>query len=78
MLYSGSGLQMLNRFYKLTQEVLEIATQAELEAAKKKPKKKATQQANATSIENVQEEAIETVSSDSDDDCIFVAATRSS
>ncbi|KXL43512.1 MAG: hypothetical protein FE78DRAFT_458607 [Acidomyces sp. 'richmondensis'] len=46
--------------------------------AQKKLKKNAKQRAKATYIENVEEEALRTVSSDSDSDCIIVAATRSS
>ena len=48
-----------------------------MEAAQKKPKNKAQQRAKAISTQDVQEEAIETVPSDSDSDCIIVAATRS-
>ena len=74
----GKRIALKGKFVFSTQEVLEIAKQAELEAAQKKPKKKAKQQAKAISTKDVQEEAIEIISSDSDSDCIVVAATRSS
>ncbi|KXL50476.1 MAG: hypothetical protein FE78DRAFT_85018 [Acidomyces sp. 'richmondensis'] len=44
----------------------------------KKPKKKVKEGAKATIIDNNKEEDIEIVFSDSDSDCIVVAATRSS
>jgi len=74
----GKRIALKGKFVFSTQEVLDIAQQAELEAAQKKPKKKAQQQAKAISIQAVQEEVIETASSDSDSNCIIVAATRSS
>jgi acid phosphatase class B len=61
-----------------TQEGLDIAKQAELEVVQRKPKKNAKQQAKTMTIEDVEEEAVEIVYSDSDSDCIAVAAPRSS
>ncbi|KXL44801.1 MAG: hypothetical protein FE78DRAFT_32331, partial [Acidomyces sp. 'richmondensis'] len=74
----GKRIALKGKFVFSTQEVLDIAKQAELEAAQKKPKGKAKQQAKAIIIEGNEEEAIESVFSDSDSDCIVVAATRSS
>ena len=74
----GKRIALKGKCVFSTQEVLDIAKQAELEAAQKKPKKKAKQQAEAMTIEDNQEEANEIVFSDSDSDCIVVAATRSS
>ena len=49
-----------------------------MEAAQKKLKKKAKQQVEAKIIEGNEEEAVEIVYSDTDSDCIVVAAARSS
>lgn len=74
----GKRIALKGKFVFSTQEVLDIAKQAELEAAQKKPKKKVKEGAKATIIDNNKEEDIEIVFSDSDSDCIVVAATRSS
>ncbi|KYG40129.1 hypothetical protein M433DRAFT_9224 [Acidomyces richmondensis BFW] len=74
----GKRIALKSKFVFSTQEVLEIAKQAELEAAQKKPNKNAKQRAKDILFEEVEKEALETISSDSDSDCIIVAATRSS
>jgi len=74
----GKRIALKGKFVFSTQEVLDIAKQAELEAAQKKPKKKVKEGAKATIIDNNKEEDIEIIFSDSDSDCIVVAATRSS
>ncbi|KYG44865.1 hypothetical protein M433DRAFT_155121, partial [Acidomyces richmondensis BFW] len=74
----GKRIALKGKFVFSTQEVLDIAKQAELEVAQKKPKKKGKKRAKATIIEDNKEEDIEIVFSDSDSDCIAVAATRSS
>ncbi|KYG41120.1 hypothetical protein M433DRAFT_159418, partial [Acidomyces richmondensis BFW] len=74
----GKRIALKGKFVFSTQEVLDIAKQAKLEAAQKKPKKKVKEGAKATIIDNNKEEDIEIVFSDSDSDCIVVAATRSS
>ncbi|KYG39763.1 hypothetical protein M433DRAFT_79491, partial [Acidomyces richmondensis BFW] len=74
----GKRIALKGKFVFSTQEVLEIAKQAELEAAQKKPNKNAKQRAKDILFEEVEKEALETISSDSDSDCIIVAATRSS
>ncbi|KYG42003.1 hypothetical protein M433DRAFT_158411 [Acidomyces richmondensis BFW] len=71
-------IALKGKFVFSTQEVLDIAKQAKLEVAYKKPKKKVKEGAKATIIDNNKEEDIEIVFSDSDSDCIVVAATRSS
>ncbi|KYG40429.1 hypothetical protein M433DRAFT_160430, partial [Acidomyces richmondensis BFW] len=74
----GKRIALKGKFVFSTQEVLDIAKQAKLEAAQKKPKKKVKEGAKAIIIDNNKEEDIEIVFSDSDSDCIVVAATRSS
>jgi len=49
----GKRIALQGKFVFSTQEVLDIAKQAELEAAQKKPKKNAKQQAKATLIEDI-------------------------
>ncbi|KYG42555.1 hypothetical protein M433DRAFT_73513, partial [Acidomyces richmondensis BFW] len=82
---SNSGWTSNSHAFEWIRTVFEPCTrpatpekQAGLEAAQKKPKKKVKEGAKATIIDNNKEEDIEIVFSDSDSDCIVVAATRSS
>jgi hypothetical protein len=59
-----------------TQEILETVEKAEVEAVKKKAKKKRTVGSRNPEIESEVDEALEDSSSDFDDDCIIVAARR--
>ena len=74
----GKRIALKGKFVFSTQEVLDIAKQAELEAAQKKSKKKGKQQTQAIIVEGDKQEDIEIVYNDSDSDCIVVAASRSS
>jgi hypothetical protein len=58
------------------QEILEVVEKAEAEAAKKKVRKKRTVGSRTSEIKSEVDEAPEDSSSDSDDDCIIMAARR--
>ena len=72
----GKRIALKGKFVFSTQEVLDIAKQAELEAAQKKSKKKGKQQTQAIIVEGDKQEDIEIVYNNSNSDCIVVAASR--
>ncbi len=72
----GKRVALKGRFVFNTLEVLDVVEKAEAEAAKKKPKKKRGKQPIAIEIEDDVDEDLEHVSSESESDCIVVAASR--
>jgi hypothetical protein len=72
---TGKRVAIKGKFVFNTQEILEVVEKAEAEAAKK-AKKKRTVGSRTSEIESEVDEAPEDSSSDSDDDCIIVAARR--
>jgi hypothetical protein len=73
---TGKRVAIKGKFVFNTQEILEVVEKAEAEAAKKKAKKKRTVGSRTSEIESEVDEAPENSSSNSDDDCIIVAARR--
>jgi hypothetical protein len=73
---TGKRVAIKGKFVFNTQEILEVVEKAEAEAAKKKAKKKRTVGSRTSEIESEVDEAPEDSSSDSDGDCIIVAARR--
>lgn len=70
---TGKRVALKGRFVFSTQEVLEIARQAEEETARKKGRKRRRQASLSPEIEEEVEEDLENNSSDDDSDCIVVA-----
>jgi len=73
----GKRISLKGRFVFSTQEVLEIAKQAEEETAQKKTKKSRNSRTIVTQIEEEEENIDENQSSESEDDCIIVASRAS-
>jgi hypothetical protein len=73
---TGKRVTIKGKFVFNTQEILEVVEKAEAEAAKKKAKNKRTVESRTLEIEPEVEEVTEDTYSDSDDDCIIVAARR--
>jgi hypothetical protein len=73
---TGKRVAIKGKFVFNTQEILEVVEKAEVEAAKKKAKKKRTVGSRTPEIKSEVDEALEDSPSDFDDDCIIVAARR--
>lgn len=69
---TGKRVALKGRFVFSTQEVLEIARQAEEETAKKKGRKRRRQRSPSPEIEGEEEEILERDSSNYDSDCVVV------
>jgi len=75
---SGKRVKLKGRFVFSTQEVLQIAREAEEETLAKKGRKRQRKRSISVEIEEDIEDIVENVSSDSETDCIVVAAKKSS
>jgi hypothetical protein len=73
---TGKRVAIKGKFVFNTQEILKVVEKAEAEAAKKKAKNKRTVESRTPEIEPEVEEVTKDTYSDSDDDCIIVAARR--
>lgn len=74
---TGKRVALKGKFVFSTQEVLDIAREAERATADKTSRKRRRIQAAVTEIEGQEDEVVENVSSDSDSDCIVVQPRRS-
>jgi hypothetical protein len=73
---TGKRITIKGKFVFNTQEILKVVEKAEVEAAKKKAKKKRTVGSRTPEIKSEVDEALEDSPSNFDDDCINVAARR--
>ena len=74
---TGKRVALKGRFVFSTQEVLEIASEAEKVTADKTSQKRRRTQSKVTETREQEIEVVENVSSDSDSDCIVVRPHRS-
>lgn len=74
---SGKRIALKGRFVFSTQEVLEVVQQAEAETAAKKTRKRKRERSNSIEREEQEDSISQNHSSDSEGDCIIVAASRS-
>jgi hypothetical protein len=74
---TGKRVALKGKFVFSTQEVLEIAREAEKATASKTSRKRPRKQLAPTEINEQDNEVLENVSSDSDSDCIVVQPRRS-
>ena len=69
----GKRVALKGRFVFTTEEVLQIAREAEEETAAKKGRRRPPKRSVSVEIEENEENVLEDVSSDSESDCIIVA-----
>ena len=73
----GKRVAISGKFVFNTKEILEIVEEAEVEASKRKTKKRRMAKATTPEIEEEEEEGIENSIYESESDCIIVASRRS-
>ena len=72
----GKRVALKGKFVFTTQEVLDIVKEAEAETATKKGRKRPHRRSISVEIEDNEEDELENVVSDSESDCIIVAAKK--
>lgn len=73
---TGKRVALQGKFVFSTQEVLEIARQAELDSAAKRGRKRARTAAIDVELSVGEDEVLEAACSDSESDCIIVAGSK--
>jgi hypothetical protein len=74
---NGKHIAIVGKFVFNKKEILELVKEAEVEASKRKTKKRQTTKAITPEIKEEEEEHIEEDTSKSRSDCIIVASSRS-
>ena len=73
---NGKRIKLKDKYVFSTQEVLEIAKEAEVQASHKKSRRQPRKPINSVKIDSDEEEVLENGSSEYESDCIVVAMCR--
>ena len=73
---NGKRIKLKDKYVFSTQEVLEIAKEAELQASHKKSRRQPRKPIDSVKIDSDEEEVLENGSSEYESDCIVVAMSR--
>ena len=73
---NGKRIKLKDKYVFSTQEVLEIAKEAELQASHKKGRRQPRRQIDSVKIDSDEEVVFENSSSEDESDCIGVAMSR--